>query len=149
MKQINHGYADYYYLLEDGTKVSYGGNGKTFSYKIDETTVNKASVNFVTTQGAGQINAVSKEYSIGQKIAVAFTENADFQFIKWTYDNKYIQLENPKAPSTTVTILEKTDSEATKVTAVCAPRLRLEAFSPVTDAASKVAKNSSIILTFS
>ena len=141
--------ADFYYLLEDGTKVTYGANGKTFSYKIDETTVNKASVNFVTTQGAGQISAVSKEYSIGQKIAVAFTENADFQFIKWTYDNKYIQLENPKAPSTTVTILEKTDSEATKITAVCAPRLRLESFSPVTDAASKVAKNSSIILTFS
>ena len=141
--------ADFYYLLEDGTKVTYGGNGKTFSYKIDETTVNKASVNFVSGQGEGQINAVSKEYSIGQKIAVAFTENADFQFIKWTYDNKYIQLENPKAPSTTVTILEKTDSEATKITAVCAPRLRLESFSPVTDAASKVAKNSSIILTFS
>ena len=140
--------SEFYYLLDDGTKVTYGGNGKTFSYKIDETTVTKASVNFVTTQAAGQINAVSKEYSIGQKIALSFTESADYQFIKWTYDNKYIQLENPKAPSTTVTILENTESEATKVTAVCAPRLRLESSSPAASTASSVAKNSSIILSF-
>lgn len=124
---------------------------KSWRYQITEATDEKATVNFVSVLAEGSISAVSKAYSIGQKISLGFSENTDYQFVRWDYDTNIIYIENNRKSDTTITVLEKTsESEPTQVKAVCTPRLRVSSFSPVTGAAkTSVSKNTSISIEFS
>lgn len=124
---------------------------KSWKYQVTEATDEKATINFVSSSAEGILNAVSRSYSIGQKITLGFTENADYQFVRWDYDSDIIYMENPRKSDTTITVLEKTsESEPTQVKAVCAPRLRTTSFSPVTDTTkTSVSKNTSILIEFS
>ena len=123
---------------------------KSWRYQITEATDDKATISFASGSGEGTINAISKSYSIGQTIALSFSENADFQFIKWNYDKDIIYIEDDRSLDTKVVVLDKTtESNPTKITAVCAPRLRITDFSPSAESSSAaVSKNSSIVITF-
>ena len=124
---------------------------KSWNYQITESTDEKATVTLSSLATEGSVYlAGTKDYSIGQKITLAFTENADYQFVKWDYDSSIIYIAEPGSVSTIATVLEKTTSEnPTQIKAVCAPRLRVTDFSPVTNTSNPtVSKNSSIIITF-
>ena len=126
---------------------------KTWRYQITESTDDKAEVVLTsnTTEGSVYL-AGSKEYSIGQKIPLSFTENKDYQFVKWSYDKKYIHVDKENEADTYALVLDKTDGlNPTTIKAVCAERLRVaeNGFSPVnTSAEPTVSKNSSIVITF-
>ncbi|MBB5225489.1 hypothetical protein DYE50_03485 [Treponema ruminis] len=124
---------------------------KTWRYQITEATDEKATVNISCEVAEGSLHlSGTKDYSIGQKINLSFTENADYQFVRWDYDKSIIYVADQKSNSTTATVLEKTGStEPTQIKALCAPRLRVSAFSPINDSLNpSVSKNSSIIITF-
>ncbi len=123
---------------------------KSWRYIINSSTNEKASVNFFATQSEGSINAVSRDYSLGQKIKIAFTENADYQFVRWDYDKTIIAVEEAGSNDTAAVVLKATENEATTtIKAICAPRLRITDFEPVNDNGhSTVSKNESIKITF-
>ncbi len=132
----------------DGIKMN---SSKTWNYQITEATDEKATVNLTSVAAEGSVYlAGTKDYSIGQKLSLAFTEDADYQFVKWVYDNSIVYIAEPCSANTTATILEKTTPEnPTQIKAVCAPRLRVTAFSPINNSSNPtVCKNSSIIITF-
>lgn len=128
-------------------------NGVTMSsdrnwrYRVVEASDDKATINFTGTSGEGSINAVSKTYYVGQEIALSFTENNDYQFIKWEYDPSIVLIKDPYSADTTLQVKEKlSESEASQVKAICAQRLRAELTSVQTGAT--VCKNTPIQLTF-
>lgn len=124
---------------------------KSWNYQITESTDDKASVNLTSDKGSVYL-AGTKDYSIGQKITLALTEDADYQFVRWDYDSSIIYIAEPENLNTTATVLEKTQGDnTTQIKALCAPRLRVldKGFSPVNDSENPtVSKNSSIIITF-
>ena len=64
---------------------------KTWNYQITEATDEKATVTLSSLAAEGSVYlAGTKDYSIGQKITLAFTEDADYQFVKWNYDSSII-----------------------------------------------------------
>lgn len=124
-------------------------SAKSWNYQITESTDEKATVILGSDKGTVYL-AGTKNYSIGQKITLAYTEDADYQFVRWDYDSSIIYIEDPKNINTTALVLEKTTEDSpTQIKAVCAPRLRVTDFSPVTNTSNPtVSKNSSIIITF-
>ena len=132
---------------KDGVCMS---TAKSWRYQITESTDDKATINFVSTPAQGTINAISRSYSIGQTIALSFTENADYQFIKWDFNDAIVSVAEPSNPDTTVLVLEKTtETNPTQIKAICAERLRVTDFSPATEASNtSVSKNSSIVISF-
>ena len=124
---------------------------KSWNYQITEATDEKATVNLSCVAAEGSVYlAGTKDYSIGQKITLSFTEDADYQFVKWEYDPAIIYIAEPLNSNTTATILEKTTgNDVTQIKAFCAPRLRVTSFSPVNDSTNPtVSKNSSISIQF-
>ena len=124
---------------------------KSWNYQITESTDEKANVTLTSVATEGSVYlAGTKEYSLGQKITLSFTEDADYQFGKWDYDSSIIYVAEPESANTTATILDKTSGEeSTQIKAVCAPRLRVTKYSPVTDnSVQTVSKNSSIVISF-
>ena len=124
---------------------------KSWNYQITESTDEKATVILTSAAAEGSVYlAGTKAYSLGQKITLAFTENADYQFVRWDYDSSILYIEDPKNINTTALILEKTTEDSpTQIKALCAPRLRVTSFSPVNDSTKPSAsKNSSVVLTF-
>ncbi len=124
---------------------------KSWNYQITESTDEKANVTLTSVATEGSVYlAGTKEYSLGQKITLSFTEDADYQFVKWDYDDSIIYVAEPEAANTTATVLDKTSGDAaTQIKAVCAPRLRVTEYSPVTDSVTEaVCKNRSIVITF-
>ncbi len=124
---------------------------KSWNYQITESTDEKATVTLTSVAAEGSVYlAGTKDYSLGQKITLSFTEDADYQFIKWDYDSSIIFVAEPESANTIATVLDKTSGEdSTQIKAVCAPRLRVTEYSPVTDGATQtVCKNSSIVISF-
>ena len=124
---------------------------KSWNYQITEATDEKATVTLTSTAAEGSVYlAGTKDYSIGQKITLAFTEDADYQFVKWDYDADIIYIEDPRNINTTAIVREKTTEEnPTQIKVICAPRLRVLSFEPVNDSVNaSVSKNSSIVITF-
>lgn len=124
---------------------------KSWNYQITESTDEKATVTLTSIAAEGSVYlAGTKDYSLGQKITLSFTEDADFQFVKWDYDSSIIFVAEPESANTIATVLDKTSGEdSTQIKAVCAPRLRVTEYSPVTDGATQtVCKNSSIVISF-
>lgn len=133
----------------DNIKMNYS---KNWNYLITEATDEKATVNLSGNSSEGSVYlAGTKDYSLGQKITLAFTENTDWQFIKWDYDSSVIYIDNPESINTTAVVIEKTtEDNPTQIRAVCARRLRLaeNGYEPKTTGNETVSKNSSIQLTF-
>ena len=132
----------------DGIKMNFE---KSWKYQITEATDDKATVNLTSNAMEGSVYlAGQKDYSIGQKITLSFTETADYQFIKWNYDSAYIAIAEPDSAQTYAYVREKTEGTPTNITAVCASRLRLaeNGYEPKTNGNETVSKNSSIQLTF-
>lgn len=81
--------ADFYYELEDEahTKVYYGGNGKTWNYKINEKTNEETTITFVTNNtDSGTITKGPRSdntYSLGERIDLAFDLDENFRFNGW------------------------------------------------------------------
>ena len=124
---------------------------KTWRYLILEASDDKATINFSAVSTEGSINAVSKAYSVGQTIGLTFTENADYQFIKWEYDSSIVRISEPQNPDTKVIVREKTtETNPTQIKAICAQRLRVleDGFSPAGGTSNAVSKNSSIQIIF-
>ena len=120
---------------------------RNWRYRVVEASDDKATINFTGTSGEGSINAVSKTYYVGQESALSFTENNDYQFIKWEYDPSIVLIKDPYSADTTLQVKEKlSESEASQVKAICAQRLRAELTSVQTGAT--VCKNTPIQLTF-
>ena len=126
-------------------------NSKSWNYQITEATDEKATVNLTCETAEGSVYlAGTRDYSLGQKITLSFTEDANYQFVKWDYDSSIIYIADATSANTTGTVLDKTTgNEATQIRAVCAPRLRVLSYSPVNNTANPtVSKNSSISLQF-
>ena len=122
---------------------------KSWRYVIIDASDDKATINFTANSTEGVLNAVSGSYSVGQTLNLTFTENADYQFIKWDFDSSIVRIKEPANPDTTITIFEKTNgTQTTQVKAVCAqrPRVAENGFSPASG--STVPKNSTISITF-
>ncbi len=77
--------ADFYYVYEDGTKVTYGGNGYTFDYVINDTTTDKARITFSAQDGSGTIEPGTGpySYSIGEEVNINFNLDSDYEFQGW------------------------------------------------------------------
>lgn len=138
--------------ISDKIKASNGitiNSGKTWRYQVTNETDEKATVTLSSEVAEGSVYlAGTRDYSIGQKLTLAFTESADYQFIRWDYDSSVVHVAEPLSASTTALIMEK--SSETQIKAVCAPRLRVLSFTPQNDVLSPtVSKNSSIVITFS
>ncbi len=134
---------------EGGVKMS---SEKQWRYLVTEATDEKATISLVSEAAEGSVYlAGTRDYNIGHKITLAFTESADYQFVKWDYDPAIVYVTDPANVSTTAVVVEKTtESNPTQIKAVCEPRLRVSRFSPVNDAEHpSVSKNSSITITFS
>ena len=134
---------------EGGVKMS---AEKQWRYLVTEATDEKATISLVSEAAEGSVYlAGTRDYNIGHKITLAFTESADYQFVKWDYDPAIVYVTDPANVSTTAVVVEKTtESNPTQIKAVCEPRLRVSRFSPVNDAEHpSVSKNSSITITFS
>ena len=126
-------------------------SSKSWNYQITESTDEKATVNLTSVALEGSVYlAGQRDYSLGQKITLAFTEDADYQFVKWEYDSRIIYIADPDSVNTTATIIEKTiEEEPTQIKAICAPRLRVTSFEPKNDSSKPyVSKNSSIVIVF-
>ena len=124
---------------------------KIWNYQITESTDEKATVTLSCTANEGFVYlAGTKDYSLGQKITLSFTEDADYQFVKWDYDSSIIYIAEPNSLNTVATVHEKTtEDNPTQIRAVCVPRLRVTSFAPVNTATTPtVSKNSSIVITF-
>ena len=123
-------------------------SAKSWNYQITEKTDEQATVNLTSTAAEGSVYLAGiKSYSLGQKITLSFTEDADYQFVKWDYDPQIIYINEPTNLNTTATVLDKTTEEnPTQIKAVCAPRLRVTSFAPAGE--TPVSKNSSIKITF-
>ena len=80
---------------------------KTWRYAIIDASDDKATINFTASPTEGVLNAVSGIYSVGQTIDLNFTENADYQFIRWDYDSSFVRIKEPENPDTTITVFEK------------------------------------------
>ena len=123
---------------------------KSWRYQITEATDDKATVLLTCDQGSIMLGGIAKEYSIGQKINLAYTEDSEYQFIKWDYDKNIVHVEDENSLSTYAVVIEKTgDSAVSQIKAICAQRLRVTEFIPVTDNSKPtVSKNTSIVITF-
>ncbi|MBP5251886.1 MAG: hypothetical protein J6Z17_05685 [Treponema sp.] len=78
--------SDFYYKLNDGTKVYFGGNGAELSYKIDSTTVEKAQIVFSAESDSGTVSAggnVTHTYSLGEVVSLSFKAASGWQFNGW------------------------------------------------------------------
>ena len=124
---------------------------KNWNYQITEKTDEQATVSLTSVAAEGSVYlAGQRDYSLGQKISLAFTEDADYQFVKWDYDPLIVYVADPESKNTTATVIEKTTEEnPTQIKAVCAPRLRVTSFDPKNDSTKPyVSKNSSIVIVF-
>ena len=125
---------------------------KSWRYVIIDASDDKATINFTANSTEGVLNAVSGSYSVGQTLNLTFTENADYQFIKWDFDSSIVRIKEPANPDTTITVFEKTNgTQSSQVKAVCAqrPRVAENGFSPVTNGnTASVSKNSPIQISF-
>lgn len=121
---------------------------KQWRYRATEATDEKATLTLSCENDEGSVYlAGTRDYNISQKITLSFTENADYQFLRWNYDSKIVNIAEPDKINTTAIVVEKTD--ASEIKAVCAKRLRVSSFSPkIDDKTPTVSKNSSIIITF-
>ena len=143
---------DFYYLMEDGTKVFYGGNGKSFNYKIDSTTLQKASVTFTAPANSGELTKAkgSNNYSIGQEVEIAFAPKDGWRFMGWTItsggqpvsDSK-IKILDKGALSTKLIVYEAV--QGVTVTAAASEILKITKTSP---SLSVNPKDSKIQITF-
>ena len=121
---------------------------KQWRYRATEATDEKATLTLSCENDEGSVYlAGTRDYNISQKITLSFTENADYQFLRWNYDSKIVNIAEPDKINTTAIVVEKTD--ASEIKAVCAKRLRVSSFSPkIDDKTPSVSKNSSIVITF-
>ena len=121
---------------------------KQWRYRATEATDEKATLTLTCENDEGSVYlAGTRDYNISQKITLSFTENADYQFLRWNYDSKIVNIAEPDKINTTAIVVEKTD--ASEIKAVCAKRLRVSSFSPkIDDKTPSVSKNSSIVITF-
>ena len=124
---------------------------KSWRYQINDSTIQKVKVSITCEDGQGSTgNSATAEYSIGQRIPLSFTESKDYQFVKWEYDTKKINIVQANDPANaTAIVLNKTDDTVTQITATCVPRPRIQSFTPVVTAENpSVGKNSPIYITF-
>lgn len=122
------------------------GMEKLWRYQITEKTDARAEVNITCDITQGSIeHSGTRDYSIGQKINLSFTENPRFQFVRWEYNSNLIYIEDSLSAVTNAIVLDET--AGTNIKAICAPRLEITGFSPAS-ADTPVSKNSNIIITF-
>ena len=103
---------------------------KSWSYLINDTTAQKANLNFTCTTGAGDLSAASTEYNIGQTVNLEFKENDGWQFLYWDYDSDIICVNDRTSAKTDAVVLKETGTVVSTVKAVCIPRFRIESFTP-------------------
>ncbi len=103
---------------------------KSWSYLINDTTAQKAKLNFTCTTGAGDLSAASTEYNIGQTVKLEFKENDGWQFLYWDYDSDIVCVNDRTSAKTDAVVLKETGTVVSTVKAVCIPRFRIESFTP-------------------
>ena len=146
--------SDFYYQLEDGTKVFLGGNGKSFDYIIDSSTLDKTEITFAMTPNSGTINpgAGTYKYSLEEEINLSFKVNDGFTFNCWlvkdadgnVIDNSLIKIDDRTSPNTKLTVYEILSG--INITAQCSEDLRVVEVAPAGNAVST--KDSDIKITF-
>lgn len=123
-----------------------------FQYVINDSTDDKAYVTVRaqdSNSGTAYPEISSKVYSIGKSISLDFTEDSNYQFLRWNYDPNYIYIENPTDLNSVAFIREKTpDDLTTIIEAVCAERLKIVEYGPVTGEGESVPKDKQIYLKF-
>lgn len=147
---------DFYYVLDDEvkTKITYGGSGKTFNYKINETTNDKAEITYVVPTGAGTLNQEAGQtynYSIGQEIPLSFKLNSGWIFNEWKITDSAgneipeskILISDKESTSTKLYIFDKVT--AVKISADCSEDFVVTGVTPT---AALNPKDTQITITF-
>ena len=99
-------------------------NQKFWRYQINDTTDEKANINLTCVSGTGEIYLSGlKEYSIGQRITLKFTEDSDYHFESWEYDDSIVYVAEPTKPETTAMVLAQ--ANLTQIRPLCSPRPRV------------------------
>ncbi len=99
-------------------------NQKFWRYQINDTTDEKANINLTCVSGTGEMYLSGlKEYSIGQRITLKFTEDSDYHFESWEYDDSIVYVADPTKPETTAMVLAQ--SNLTQIRPLCSPRPRV------------------------
>ncbi|MCQ2592237.1 MAG: hypothetical protein MJ188_05590 [Treponema sp.] len=146
--------SDLYYQLEDGTKVYLGGNGKTFDYKIDSSTLDKTEITFTASPNSGTVNpgAGTYKYSLEEEVNLSFKVNDGFTFNYWLVkdaegnivDDSEIKIDDRTSPNTKLTIYDILSG--VNITAQCSEDFRVVEATPGRDKTNT--KDSDIKITF-
>lgn len=111
----------------------------SWGYQVSSAALERAAIIFECEEGQGELDdsldtKVARKYNKGQQIALNFTEDADYQFIRWDFDPRYVTIPNYKKAAASARVIEKTDdNSATVIKAVCVPRLQVEFARPEQD----------------
>ncbi len=130
----------------------------SWGYQVNEETPQKARIKFECNNAEGTLDlslpADTTKYNLSQRIQLGFTEDPDYQFLRWDFDEKYVTVPDfTKANATVLVIKETPEGETTSIKAVCAPRLKLDeeninTGNKVKDGSGAVYRNSSLQLAF-
>lgn len=98
-----------FYTVVEGTKVTYGGDGYSFDYEINDKSSETARISFSAQEGSGTIEPGNGpfSYSLGEEVNIAFNMNSDYEFTGWVVkrndkevSSSLISIEDPKSSST-------------------------------------------------
>ena len=123
---------------------------KSWTYIITEETDEKATVEFRCDNSYGTVSLNgARSYNIGTKIPVSFTEEANYQFIRWIYDASVLDVDKENSKDAIFLVKEKTTDIGITVTAECAIRPAVVSYNPKTsETNTEFPKNSQIEIEF-
>ena len=123
---------------------------KSWTYIITEETDEKATVEFRCDNSYGTVSLNgARSYNIGTKIPVSFTEEANYQFIRWIYDASVLDVDKENSKDAIFLVKEKTTDIGITVTAECAIRPAVVYYNPKTsETNTEFPKNSQIEIEF-
>ena len=125
--------ADFYYLW-NGKKIEYGASGISYSYTINDTTVEKAYVTVTCTANSGSVTSAAgySAYSLGQEVPLVFEPAEGWAFSGWSMthgtgndpvpvDDSEIKIEDKDSLSTSFTVYKALSGVAIKAEAYLIP----------------------------
>lgn len=149
--------AEFYYKLEDGTKVTVGGNGYSYEYAVNNETTERAKIEFVTNTAAENITPSSgtiHEYSMDENVQLNFNLEEGYCFKGWTViyggtstSVNAISISNPMSLTPVLTVHDAVDNVKVKATAYQNPDVTNKNPNPL-NPTDVFPKDSDIVITF-
>ena len=130
-------YTGFYYVYTDsiiGTKNIYLKQADSKSFKVDSSTMEKASIivqddNGTITEDNGQTVIGTNSWSKDQTFTLNFVPSSGYQFIKWSISGKTENITHTSINNKTLTVTIKDAQDGTvTITPLCAETLKITGF---------------------